>query len=97
MLDHIEDWIANVSTSIKDDIIFNSTAALDKIQSEQVKQKLTAFISSISSGGATTKRKRKLSSEHVDQWDQLGLSIASTSSSGLPNKKPKIQSSVNIS
>jgi hypothetical protein len=63
-----------------------------------VKQKLAEFITSISSSGSTTmKRKRKLiSSEQVDQWDQLSLSIAS-SSFGHPNKKPKIQSNVNIS
>jgi hypothetical protein len=98
-LDHIEDWITTTPNSITDEIIFNSTAVLGKIQNEQVKQKLAEFITSISSSGSTTtmKRKRKLiSSEQVDQWDQLRLSIAS-SSSGLPNKKPKIQSNVNIS
>jgi hypothetical protein len=98
-LDHIEDLISTTPNSIKDEIIFNSTAVLGKIQNEQVKQKLTEFITSISSSGSTTmKRKRKLiSSEQVDQWDQLSLSIASSSSLGHPNKKPKIQSNVNIS
>jgi hypothetical protein len=91
--------ISTTPNSIKDEIIFNSTAVLGKIQNEQVKQKLTEFITSISSSGSTTmKRKRKLiSSEQVDQWDQLSLSIASSSSLGHPNKKPKIQSNVNIS
>jgi len=109
VLGHIGDWLTRVSNSIKDEIIFNSTKVLDKIKNEQVKQKLTEFITSFSSsgdgsGGATitttmnkAKRKRKLISiEHVDQWDQLSLSIAS-SSSGHPNKKLKIQSNVNIS
>ena len=81
-------------------MIFNSTAVLGKIQNEQVKQKLAEFITSISgsSGSTTMKRKRKLiSSEQVDQWDQLSISMASSSSLGHPNKKPKIQSNVNIS
>jgi hypothetical protein len=99
-LDHIEDWISTTPNSIKDEIIFNSTAVLDKIQNEQVKQKLAEFVTSISSSrGSTTtmKRKRKLiCSEQVDQWDQLSLSIVSTLL-GHPNKKPKIQSNVNIS
>jgi hypothetical protein len=78
-LDHIEDWISTTPNTIKDEIIFNSTAVLGKIQNEQVKQKLAEFITSISSSGSTTmKRKRKLiSSEQVDQWDQLSLSKAS--------------------
>jgi len=94
VLDHIEDWITRVSNSIKDEIIFNSTKVLDKIQNDQIKQKVTEFIASLCSGATTTnkeKRKRKLTNEQFDQWGQLSLSIVS--SSGLPNKKPKIQSS----
>lgn len=78
--------------------MFSSTAVLEKIQNDQVKQKLAEFIPSISGGATTMKRKRNLiGSEQVDQWDQRSLSIVS-SSLGYPNKKPKIKSShVNIS
>jgi hypothetical protein len=83
MLDHIQDLIAELDNSIKDEIIFKSTNILEKIENGLIKQKLTEFISSLN-GTTTSKekqRKRKLG-ELTDQWDKLSLS-------DFPNKKPK--------
>jgi hypothetical protein len=43
MLDHIQDLIADLDNSIKDEIIFKSSNMLEKIENGLIKQKLTEF------------------------------------------------------
>lgn len=79
-LDCIEDWME------KDELIAKCTTILSNIQSDHIKQTLIEFIASLNN---RHKRKRKLNVQ-PDNWNQMSLSAVI--SSGLPNKKSKLNS-----